>query len=66
MDEMQQRNMIITKARNFIETGKGERLTVQELEKLKDFGGVVFVVYEHAINNLDNKEIGGISYEREL
>lgn len=65
MDKIQEMSMIMTKARNIIETGKGERLTNEEYERLKECGGIVFVVYEHAINSLDNKEVrGGIDYER--
>lgn len=64
-DKLEQRNMIMEKARNIIETGKGERLSTKEVDTLKHIGGVVFVAYQHALEFLDNKEnIGGISYER--
>lgn len=54
-----ERNKILDKTRKVLETGKGERLTEDEEEMLKDIAGVVYVAYKRYI------ELVGKKVERE-
>ncbi len=61
---LEERTRISEKARRVMETGKGERLTKEEEEILKEITGVLFVAYKKAINYLDMNKEGGIENER--
>lgn len=59
-----ERDTVLNKVRQFLETGKGERLNKEEEEILKEMAGVCFSAYKKAIEILDNRELGGIENER--
>lgn len=65
-DAFEKRNRIIGKARQMIETGTSEPLTMQEEQELQEFGGVVFIAYQKAVDCINNNQKGGKKDEREL
>lgn len=58
-----ERNRVLNKVRQILETGKTERLTTDEEEILKEIAGVYFSTYKKAIEFLERKQ-GGIENER--
>lgn len=61
---LEERTRLSEKARRVMETGKGERLTKEEEEILKEITGVLYVAYKKAIDYLDTNKEGGIENER--
>lgn len=59
-----ERDRVLNKVREFLETGKGERLNEEEEDILKEIAGVYFSAYKKAIEILDNNKQGGIENER--
>lgn len=59
-----ERDRILNKVRQFLETGKGEYLNEEEEDILKEIAGVYFSAYKNAIKVLDNNKQGGIENER--
>ncbi|MBO5478193.1 MAG: hypothetical protein J6A04_00450 [Clostridia bacterium] len=57
---------ILEVARRVMETGKGERLTLEEEKILEENSVVVYTAYKKALEYIDKKEIGGIKDEPEL
>lgn len=61
---LEERTRVSEKARRVMETGKGERLTEEEEEILKEITGVLYVAYKKAIDYLDINKEGGKENER--
>lgn len=59
-----ERNRVINKARNILETGKGEFLTEEEEKILKQIAGVYYTVYKKFLNSSNKKEESRDDYEK--
>lgn len=59
-----ERNRVINKARNILETGNGEFLTEEEEKILKQIAGVYYTVYKKFLNSSNKKEESRDDYEK--